>query len=89
MSNENNWFIMKYIFIICLFDVLDANIVSIRLSNLDYFNLSQSEISYISWWRKYTVGFFFYAKVNLSGSVLFYLDYLVYSLINCTDDIPS
>ena len=32
---------------------------------------------------------FFYTKINLSGSVLFYLDYLVYSLINCTDDIPS
>ena len=39
---------MKYIFIIYLCDVLDANIFFINLINLNYFDVGQNKMSYIS-----------------------------------------
>ena len=48
-------YIVKYIFIIYLFDMLDANIFLYKFgpTKLDYFDLGQSTMPYISGRRKY------------------------------------
>ena len=41
-------FVMKNIFIICIFDVLDVSILLYKFdqTNLDYFNLGQNKMPY-------------------------------------------